>query len=56
MSAYDNIGAFFGTGTSFNEGVSFQQGVNGTSMFFSFNRQDDSGITPEQKLKLAYLL
>ena len=55
MSAYDNIGAFFGTGTSFNEGVSFQQDVNGTSMFFSFNRQDDSGITPEQKLNKTNL-
>ena len=55
MAAYDNIGAFFGTGTSFNEGVSFQQDVNGTSMFFSFNRQDDSGVTPEQSLNKTNL-
>ena len=55
MSAYDNIGAFFGTGTSFNEGVSFQQDINGTSMFFSLNRQDDSGVTPEQKLNKTNL-
>ena len=55
MSAYDNVGAFFGTGTSFNEGVSFQQDINGTSMFFSLNRQDDSGITPEQKLNKTNL-
>ena len=47
--------AFFGTGTSFNEGVSFQQDVNGTSMFFSFNRQDDSGVTPEQSLNKTNL-
>ena len=55
MAAYDNIGAFFGTGTSFNEGVSFQQDVNGTSMFFSFNRLDDSGVTPEQSLNKTNL-
>lgn len=50
LTAYDNVGAFFGTGTSFNEGVSFQQDINGTSVFLSLNRQDDAGITPEQKL------
>lgn len=49
------FGAFFGTGTSFNEGVSFQQDVNGTSMFFSFNRQDDSGVTQEQSLNKTNL-
>ena len=55
MAAYDNIGAFFGTGTSFNEGVRFQQDVNGTSMFFTFNRQDDSGVTPAQSLNKTNL-
>lgn len=53
--AYDNFDAFFKTGIAFNEGVSFQQEINGTSVFASVNRSDETGTVPEAKLNKTSL-
>lgn len=53
--SYDNFDDFFRTGIAFNEGVSFQQEINGTSVFASVNRSDETGTVPEAKMNKTSL-
>ncbi|WP_256007116.1 SusC/RagA family TonB-linked outer membrane protein [Pedobacter deserti] len=50
LSAYDNIGNYFGNGTSSNQSISFQQQFKSTSVYTSYNRADDKSIIPGAKL------
>lgn len=51
LRTYDNLKNYFDTGMSFNEGVSFQQSKDGTSVFASVNRTDQTSIVPGAKLE-----
>ncbi|SHF08720.1 SusC/RagA family TonB-linked outer membrane protein [Pedobacter caeni] len=56
IQAYDNVNNYFKNGLSLNQSVSLQQQYKGTSIYTSFNRTEDKGMTPEAKLTRTNLL
>ncbi|MEO7121055.1 MAG: SusC/RagA family TonB-linked outer membrane protein [Ginsengibacter sp.] len=50
LKAYDNVKNFFQTGITSTQNISFQQKFNSGSIYTSYSRLDDKGITPGQKL------
>ncbi|MEO6837516.1 MAG: SusC/RagA family TonB-linked outer membrane protein [Ginsengibacter sp.] len=50
LKAYNNVKNFFQTGITSNQNISFQQKYKSVSIYTSYNRMDDKGITPGQKL------
>lgn len=50
LKAYNNVKNFFQTGITSNQNISFQQKFKSVSIFTSYNRMDDKGMTPGQKL------
>lgn len=56
IQAYDNVPNYFQKGVSLNQSVSLQQQYKSTSVYTSFNRTDDKGMTPGTKLTRTNLL
>ncbi|MDR0412830.1 MAG: SusC/RagA family TonB-linked outer membrane protein [Dysgonamonadaceae bacterium] len=56
LSPRNNIDNFFRTGVAATENVAIQQTVNKTDMYFSINRLDDKGMTPNVSLNKTSLL
>lgn len=50
MKAYDNVKNYFQEGVTSNQNISFQQQFKSTSLYTSYNRLDDKGMNPGQKL------
>lgn len=50
LTAYDNLGNYFGNGVSLNNSISFQQQFKGISVYTSYNRADEKSVTPGVKL------
>ncbi|PKV62944.1 SusC/RagA family TonB-linked outer membrane protein [Pontibacter ramchanderi] len=56
LRIYDNIDNFFGKGLYSSQNVSFQQQYNKTSVYTSFNRFDNEGISPGVELSRTNLM
>ncbi len=50
MKAYDNVDNFFRTGVISNQHISFSQLYGATSVYSSYSRMDNKGLTPGTKL------
>ncbi|HEY5464903.1 MAG TPA: SusC/RagA family TonB-linked outer membrane protein [Hanamia sp.] len=50
LKSYNNVKNFFQEGITSNQNISFQQKFKSVSIYTSYNRMDDKGITPGQKL------
>lgn len=50
MKAYNNVDNYLQTGITSSQNISFQQAFKSTSIYTSYNRLDDKGMTPGQKL------
>lgn len=50
LTAYDNIGNYFGNGISLNNSISFQQQYKAISVYTSYNRADEKSMIPGVKL------
>jgi len=50
LKAYNNVDNYFQTGITSNQNISFQQAFKSTSVYTSYNRLDDEGMSPGQKL------
>src|SRR5690625_2821098 len=50
MKTHDNVGTFFRTGVISNQHISFSQRYGATSIYTSYSRMDDKGLTPGTKL------
>ncbi|WP_266202418.1 SusC/RagA family TonB-linked outer membrane protein [Pontibacter kalidii] len=55
LRIYDNIDNFFGKGLYSSQNVSFQQQYNNTSVYTSFNKFDNEGVSPGVKLSRTSL-
>ncbi|MDR0864144.1 MAG: SusC/RagA family TonB-linked outer membrane protein [Candidatus Symbiothrix sp.] len=56
MAPYDNIDNFFQTGVATTENIAIQQTINKTDVYFSVNRLDDKGMTPNTSLNKTSIL